>query len=105
MKRWIFAAAGLAAIVGVGWAGVAVSHQMECANLEEDFVNSISAISTAGNMRILSQGPGDSLKQAADRIEATNKARYETLIKRIATECGERSAQTAIRKAAQAIAM
>ena len=96
---------GVAAIAAVGWGGTAISHKMKCADLREDFVNSFHAMSTDGNLKLLSKSPNDSLEQAAERIESINKERSEILIERLAVECGERSTQTAIREAAQAIGM
>lgn len=95
MKKSAIFVSGLAVISALGFAGYRINHEIKCANMEEDLLNSFSELKLA----ISAQSLGDKeLDQFAERMKKESRAKSDNLLSQISDECGSRKADTALRK-------
>jgi hypothetical protein len=100
MKRLGIVALSVATISGVGWAGTAYYKHTVCVGLEEDYLNSMSAVTNASlGLNVVHGKTAATFKTIMKQEEDKASASLFSLIQ----TCGNRSAETATRKASKTI--
>lgn len=103
MRKYIITTMGLASLFVIGVAiKNTVNHDNDrCSNLDEDFVNNFYALQTSRQLRTINPSYDEAIKTVDDNRQKES----DQIITQLTIECGERAAQSAIRKAGQAVGL
>ena len=100
MKKSAWAAIGIAAAVPLIWGGVHIRQSMECSDLEEDYLNTVSSLKTKVQTRSLMARLGKPVEDF-DTLMKFDEERLSTTLTDIYQKCGSRAGATAARKASE----
>jgi hypothetical protein len=100
------AAAGVTALGLLVWGGIQIADDIQCSNLEEDYLNAMSDLKSSLRTRTLMMSLGKPGSERDADFDYMVKIRGESILRihsEIYEKCGKRAADTASRKAQSAV--